>query len=924
MTTSDRWRLIEELFHEALDKTGEERADFLEGIGARDGELKRELASLLAHHDHPVDILETPALGSGFSLDVGPLPEQGRDPLIGSRVGPYRIESFIAAGGMGSVYRAVREDDLYSRTVAVKFVQPWGRPDLLQRRFEVERRTLARLEHPCIGRLHDAGITPQGLAYLIMELVEGERIDEWCDRRELDIRARLELFETVCRAVHYAHQNLIVHRDLKPNNIHVTAEGTPKLLDFGIAKVLEEEEDGGPARTVTRARMMTPEYASPEQIRGESVTIATDIYSLGVILYQLLAGASPYRLTDGRPREVEDAVREQNPKKPSTSVTDAPVTSGPHVSDITGILSAEVGRKRRTTAARLRRSLRGDLDNIVMMALRKEPERRYPSALQFADDVRRYLGGLPVIASADTFLYKSSKFIRRHRVAVSAASLVFVVSCVAAVVTSWQAHVAAAERDAARLAERRAEALAEHATIEADSAHESAEFLIDAFLFSTAGSSPRNLERAAVLIERRLDRVRRQYENHPHLRANLLDALGRVYLGLGRLDQAESVIKEARSIREEEFGRDSLEVALSFDSLGQLSYARSDFEGGAVLLARALELHRSLPREVHTDVARAANNLAVMLRGVGRLDEAEALHREALELRRREFGDRHPLVAESLNNLAAVLIDRAAYDDAEARLREALAIRREVLGPSDPLVAQTTANIASVVYGTGDLTRAVNLYEQTLELYDRLAAGGEAEQALALSGYSQVLMRLGRMTEAREALEKGLSLQLEILGPEHADVASTRVSLAELAQAQGDGEEALLQWEQGLEIRRRTLPPDHPLLATTLANYGDFLCDAGQAEEGEPLLREALDIYREVLGSEHWFTAVAEICLGKALVKLGEDDEAEELLLHGLKILKSEHGRDSSDAGAARHLLIGLYRSQGRLEAAEALRSGGQ
>src|SRR5262245_28667108 len=412
-SSPERWRRVKDLFGAALDLPPSEREVILEAAAGEDAALAAEVRRLLAAHEKEGTFLEEIVAGEGRILL-----ERGEDAsAAGRRIGPYELLEPIGRGGMGSVYLARRADKEFEERVAIKLVRPGAFSEQALRRFRFERQTLANLSHPGIARLLDGGTTEDGVPYFVMEHVAGLPIDEFCGARDLPLEERLRLFRDVCDAVQHAHRNLVVHRDLKPSNILVTGDGRVKLLDFGIARLLPEAGEQPPGLTRTFERVMTPEYASPEQIRGEPVTTGSDVYALGVLLYRLLTGEHPYRFESERPSDIERVVCEQEPRRPSTAVG----------------RGTPPAPERGT--ARLRRRLRGDLDNIALKALQKEPARRYGSADQLSEDVGRYLRGEPVQARRVTLAYRASKFVRRHRVGVAAASLA-VVSLLAALVVS--------------------------------------------------------------------------------------------------------------------------------------------------------------------------------------------------------------------------------------------------------------------------------------------------------------------------------------------------------------------------------------------------------------------------------------------------------------------------------------------------------
>jgi len=441
--TPERWRQMKELLGTVLELDPAKRTGYLDRACGNDAELRMDLERLLAAGEKAGDeFLDHPAILREFALDF---PQQV-ETWIGHRIGSYELVEEIGAGGMGEVYRAVRADDEYRKEVAIKLVRSGQDSSFVLHRFKNERQILAGLDHPNIARLLDGGTTEQGLPYFVMEFIKGQRIDEYCDARKLATTERLKLFLHVCSAMQYAHQRLIIHRDLKPGNILVTAEGVPKLLDFGIAKILQSSETAGqPEQTISLFRLLTPEYASPEQVKSEPITTASDVYSLGVVLYELLTGRAPYCVATRTPHEISRAVCEADAEKPSAAVRHMHVPlDDREQKKLAG--AAVLSAVRGSSPEKLSKRLNGDLDNIVLMALRKEPQRRYASVEQFAQDIRRHLGHLPVIARKDTFAYRASKFVTRHKAGVAVAALVALALLAAMAVTLREARIARAER----------------------------------------------------------------------------------------------------------------------------------------------------------------------------------------------------------------------------------------------------------------------------------------------------------------------------------------------------------------------------------------------------------------------------------------------------------------------------------------------
>jgi len=669
---AERWRIVERLFHGALDAPPARRGEFLARECGGDAALRAEVERLLEIDGQEVDVVAR--YGVLPARDVA-IDAERPDPLVGRVIGAYRLVKRIAAGGMGVVYRGERADGLFVQDVAVKLVRGEVPDETALRRFDLERRTLASLNHANIARLYDGGTTTEGTPYLVMEYVDGLAIDAWCTERRLTVDERLRLFAEVARAVHFAHQNLVVHGDLKPPNLLVDAQGTVKLLDFGIARLMEGSESrDGTERTLTMARLMTPEYASPEQWRGEPLTTAADVYSLGVVLHVLLTGRKPFRAAGLSAGEWERTVSEREPTRPSARVkARTPIAED---EPTTAAFAEACG----TTPARLAWTLRGDVDRIVLQALRKDPARRYASALALAEDVERHLRGLPVHAREESYGYRLWSFVRRNRLVVAAAALVVLGQSFALYVSLK--------------AEKRAQSSATHARIEAESFRRMAELSLDALL-ATKGQG--DVQRQATLratVVAQADHVRRQYADQRHLQANLLDALGLFCLRTGAADdEAATLLREAQQLRELEFDPASLEHALSLRSLAELETHLGHGEAAVELLERALALHRR-SNEVHTDVAQAATELATALRAVGRREEAQALYLEALGIRRERIGPRSLPVADELEALAGVLVELGEREAAVAHLEEALSIRQTLLGDADVETARTRAQLA--------------------------------------------------------------------------------------------------------------------------------------------------------------------------------------------------------------------------------------
>ena len=619
--------------------------------------------------------------------------------MEGDRIGPYRVLRTLGVGGMGEVYLAERADAEFDQQVAIKVVFGGSLTRGVHSRIKIERQILAQLDHPNIAHLMDGGSLPDGTAYIVMEYVDGTPIDAFCDSNRLDIVARLKLFQTVCAAVHYAHQNLIVHRDLKPSNILVTADGVPKLLDFGIAKLLDERQAGHHTLAVTQAdlRLMTPDHASPEQVRGQAITTASDVYVLGVLLYKLLTGIGPFVIPSMRLTDIEHAICEKDPPLPSQTV-------GPDSSQETrGLTDA-----RSTSAHRLRRTLRGDLDNIVIMAMRKEPERRYSSSQQMAADIQRYLDGKPIIARRDTLSYRSAKFVRRHWLPVTAgAGTVFLILAFATT-TYVQSQRIAAERD--RVAEQRE--LADH---ERARAEEVSKFLVNLFKLSDPEENRGNLVTARELLDSGAKRLRTGLQNQPATKAALLSTVGEVYDSLGQYQDALPILNESLTLQPQSHDKSRIDTLLE---LGRARIGAGDLSGAEQPLREALRLSQDIFGAASQESGSALWALGKLRQQQGQFTEAKDLYKRALAISETTLAPQTDVSAE-LDDLAQIYSREQQWGLAEQTYKRALDVDRRVLGDDHPRVAMHLHNLAVVAQNMGDLKLAESLYLDAIQRQER-------------------------------------------------------------------------------------------------------------------------------------------------------------------------------------------------------------
>jgi serine/threonine-protein kinase len=777
-----------------------------------DAGLEVEVRSLVAAAAKIGGFLDAPALGRGveeLARDAA-----SRDELVGTRLGSFTIDRRLASGGMGTVYVASRSDGTFAQQVAIKVVKRGMDSEDVLRRFRDERQILAGLDHPNIARLLDAGATEDGRPYFVMEYVDGLPIDTYCDKQRLSVRERLKLFQSVCEGVHAAHQALVIHRDLKPGNILVTAQGTPKLLDFGIAKLMGPRTGSADARvTSDTERRLTPEYASPEQVEGGSITTASDVYSLGVILYELLTGTRPYYFALKTTEEVKRLVCGTLPKPPSEAVTlrlSASRTKTGALSRVAGTAtnagaSSTVApptqaaaaeaidhpKTRGVTSTRLRGQLRGDLDTIALMALRKEPQRRYASAEALAADIQRYLSGLPVLARRDTLAYRAGKFVRRHAVGVGATALAITLLSGATVMLASQRAELSRQRDAlvnanAKLTVSNAQAL------------EANEFLQDLISSADVGEKGPTVRLADVLQ----DASALLAANPPQdeaTRAAREYAIGHALLMNGKLDDAEPLLKGAMQRWQAAAGERDDRTLAARRSLAELALLRKDFAGSERDLRALLAIDAPGGDDAsRTRRSRLLNDLGACLRQQRKLDEALTVQTEALALRSELLGAESAAVATSHNNLASIHFDAGRYAEAVAAYETSLAIRRGLLRDGHPLIVRGESNLGLARLRAGDTAGAIT------------------------------------------ALERACGAWASAFGEDHAGIATPLQSLAQAYRSASRFDDSLVTLDRAKAWYQRYAPDNAPGLAAVEANRAITLGAAKRDAEAEGALERAI------------------------------------------------------------------------------------
>jgi serine/threonine protein kinase len=833
----ERWPEVERLYHAALQCDESERAAFLERACAKDHTLRAEVESLLKYAQRPSKVLETPALevvAQALAEDLRGQDAIHTSRMIDARIAQYRIVGKLGSGGMGDVYRAVRADDQYEKQVAIKLVRQGLDTESVHARFRQERQILAGFEHENIARLIDGGTTDEGHPYFVMELVEGKPIDEYCDDLKLEIAARLDLFRKVCSAVQYAHQRLVVHRDIKPSNILVTAEGVPKLLDFGIATILSSDAySSGAAPTLTAQRVMTPRFASPEQLRGGVITTATDVYSLGVVLYKVLTGHSPYRSDDNSPYDLAHAICEGETEKPSTAVGRAGRAVGRDIGDEQSaeskfVVTPEwVSDSRSTSPEKLRRALAGDLDQILLKALRKEPQRRYASAHDFSEDLRLHASGLPVTARRDTFSYRSGKFIRRNTFSVAGAAILMLLILCSLVLAVREARIARAQRARAERRFNDVRALANSLLFEI---HDSIQDL------------PGSTAARKLLVDRALqylDSLSQESGDTPGLQRELAAAYERVgdvqgnwqFSNLGDTAGSIASYRKALGIRlaladdKRSSSNDQAALSAVYVKLGFGLRATNDFPAAleafqrAYLIDERLAIAQKDNPQAQEDLGAVCFAMAQCLGEMGDLTGSIEYYRKSAAIREAITGGSPAFQAYVQTRLAGVYGYMSGVVHLQGDLDSALSLQskaRDILAgqlKSDPQNARLHQFLLQAEYWVGYYLAEKGLPAQALPHYQIALAGfqkltsADAHDALAMRYLGQCYMSIGRALAAEGKEAKGIQsahqavLILEVLSS--ADRADTSFKSTDVAYARS----ALAETYSRLAVKPGTPKP---------------------------------------------------------------------------------------------------------------------
>ncbi|HWK50164.1 MAG TPA: serine/threonine-protein kinase [Steroidobacter sp.] len=890
----DRWERLQDLFSRAVELPEREREAFVSAETGDDKELKDELLELLACDVGQSTGPLTHALGAAIDATT----RDRRKALVGRVIGNYKLASILGHGGTGTVYLGERADRQYSAQVAVKIVDNATIHGDLGQRFRAERQILASLNHANIARLLDAGETQEGQPYLVMEYVHGEPVDRYCDRQQLDLTARLKLFLEICNAVQYAHQNLIVHRDLKPANILVTAEGSPKLLDFGIAKLLDTG-DAAAMLALTRMndRLLTPEYASPEQILGRQVTTASDVYALGVVLYELLTGLRPYTVPSSASQlELERSICISDPQRPSTAVKKAIDAS--HSTEGESPIAA-IALARGLQPDRLQKRLLGDIDSIVMRALRKEPQHRYGSVEQLAADVRRYLSAEPVVARQGNWLYYSQRFVSRHAFGVSAGAFLMVVIVAFAVAMSIQNQRIAAERD--------------RATNESKSAQAVSEFMLDVFSAAEPFKAQGKEITARQLLEQSGLQVRADKGMRPEVRARLLASIGRAFRRSGDPERSLSYLEDAVHLRRQMANSGGLPAADDMSELAITLRALGDMEGSARVINEAMTLCERISGQRTPTYATLLTNRGRVEFASGDVTRSRQSFEQSLALNRQVRGPNDQEVAVVLLDLSLVFMWMDDIPSVERVTRQAVDIFRLTANPLHPDRVLAETRLGEALLMQNHINEAGELFESTLESQRVLFGNNSRQVAEVLDSLSQIRRAQGLLAESEQFASEALNSAVNAMGAEHAYTPYFRTAYASVLMRRAKYNDAERELRHSLDTLAKTRPADHQYVCSAEHLLGEVLLETNRLADAEAMLTAAMNRWKRT-DAPAWRAARSASALGEVFFKQGRMREAETYLTRAYTELAADDSADRDVRIKARQRIEHFYIANGQRE----------
>lgn len=872
------WRELQSIFQQAVALPQEDRKEFLDRVCDGNLDLRNEIEALLIA-DQSQESVDSP-----LKLDMANLDSK----LVGSVIDDWKIIRQIGVGGMGTVFLAHRHTTDFQQSAALKLVKKGMDSEAVVQRFQQERKILASLNHKNIAKLLDGGMTQDGRPYFVMEHVDGLPITQYCDQHRLNISQRLNLFRAVCSAVHHAHKNLIVHRDLKPSNIIVTGSGDLKLLDFGIAKLLDDSENQQFTRT--GMQLHTPAYASPEQLINDPITTASDIYALGILFYELLTGRRPFEIKRSE-QEFRELVLTGQPVKPSDAVTEI-------VSITNKTQTAEtISQCRSTRVQGLKRTLAGDLDTICMMAMHREADRRYTSASEFASDIQRHLDGLPVSARPDSRIYRLNKFIKRNKASVSIASLA-VLSII--LITIFYTSQLKLQRDIAIKERQKSE--------------EVVRFVTGLFEYSKPSRRLGKDISAKDLLDEGANRIQFELVDQPLVQQTLKQVLGEVYYKLGQEQKALNLLTDALAKQRELLGENHLDVATTKLVLALVHQDRGNYDFAAELLSQALQTKKKLLGELHFDVAEVLSVFAYMEQMRGGYPQAETYFKKGLDISEQLSNGDNVYLAKLTKQLGGFYRYLDRNSEAEPLLRKALAMQVRIYqGGPHPDINSTKRELAALLRSTGEYQESKRLYLEVIESRTKILGPDHPELGNTWNSYSLLLTRMDDYEGALAANIRFIEILKRAYSEATPSLAAAYFNQASMLRDLDRYSEAIKHYRLASETQDLVgLPEKHVHRAFPIAGIASVYVDQKNYEEATQLYRKVLALRRESLSDDHKTVIDAKNSLGGALTGLKRYKEAEELLLESYQqSLKTRGSKDGRTQRAMRKL-IELYKASGQ------------
>ncbi len=863
---ADRWIKLDELFHLCLEGDSESSKTLLIRLQESDPEMANALREMLHNHSKLSGFLETSA-------------HDWANIEIGQSIGPYSIIRELGKGGLSTVYLAERNDGRFSKHVAVKFLHGFMHGTKMHERLLSEQRILAKLNHPNIAQLIDAGLTDAGRPYFILEFIDGISILDWCNRESLSLDNRLNLFDQVAAAVQFAHQHLVVHRDLKPSNILVDRDGNVKLLDFGIAKIVDDEHLPGNTSTKTGLYLMTPEYASPEQLTGAKITTSSDVYSLGIILFEMITGRHPYPSSTENPIEYTRKRLETTPSKPSTLVTGTQKYVDRNGAELHPEYLRELGKR-----------LKGDLDTIILSALHSDVNRRYGSIEQLRTDIKNYRLSKPISVRPDSGYYRLSKFVSRHKSGVILSTLAVLMLVSATLIAVFQAREARLERDKAEM--------------------------ITSFLKEMLQSpNPYNDGREVLMVdvvEQAAKRMETSFVAYPDVAATLLQTFGITYRELGKYDEAMQYLTESLNKLVILKGHNHEDVSNAKSNLALLHQRLGNYEVADTLFEQAYETDLSLFGVESTNYAKRLNDLGNSKWYLGDNARAEPLIRESIQLEEKFKGPNHVDVATGLGNLATLLSNKGEYVEAlDLYKRELSILRSHYPDDSHPGIPQALSHIGVSFSDVGSYDSSKTYHIEALALFRRIRGDDHADVAYALNNLAATYTSLGKLDSSITLLNDALIISTSVLGAEHPNVGIQLNNIARAKRDLGDLIGAEQGYREALDIWLAAFNEDHPYHAHGYSNLGTVIVSQNRYRDALPLLEEAYRIRKKLLPEANPELANTMSILGYCLFKLERAEEAENLLKPAHATLLNTLGEEHNSTKAAKKRLDEFYESRG-------------